>query len=224
MEYSPHYFMFGWRTRLLVNFYFPNFRSTEVPTRGTSVKCVDEYVAIVYNWLRAALREAQAQSMAEAQLQKWYYNWKIGTVNLKPGDLGLVKADVFKGKRKIKDRWEDEACKVVHQIASDILSYEVMDQCRQSCILHWNWLLLIVSETGIPLCVGVCHALDQCTSPTPAEPTPKGSDNRIMPWVDNGLANTQHQSSQTPLGWINGKLWLPLWTSTGASAEDRWRL
>ena len=33
---------------------------------------------------------------------------KVGTVELKPGDLVLVKADTFKRKKKIKDRWEDE--------------------------------------------------------------------------------------------------------------------
>ena len=38
-------------------------------------------------------------------------------MNLKPGDLVLVKADAFKGKRKIRDRWEEETCEVVHQIA-----------------------------------------------------------------------------------------------------------
>ena len=34
--YSPHYFMFGHRERLPVNFYFPTFRSTKVPRQGTS--------------------------------------------------------------------------------------------------------------------------------------------------------------------------------------------
>ena len=48
-------------------------------------------------------------------------------MDLKPGDLVLVKADTFKGKRKIRDIWEDEACEVVHQIMTDIPSYEVMD-------------------------------------------------------------------------------------------------
>ena len=76
--------------------------------RGTSDKCVDECVATVHDQLRATLCEAQAQSMAEAQWQKWYYNQKIGTVDLKPGDLVLVKADVFQGKRKVNDRWEDK--------------------------------------------------------------------------------------------------------------------
>ena len=72
--------------------------------RETSAKHVDEYVASIWDRLRTALWKAQAQSMAEAHQQKWYYDRKIGTVNLKPGDLVLVKADAFKGRRKIKDR------------------------------------------------------------------------------------------------------------------------
>ena len=45
--YSPHYLMFGHRPRLPINFYFPTFRSAEVPRRGTSTKHVDKYVATV---------------------------------------------------------------------------------------------------------------------------------------------------------------------------------
>ena len=202
--YSPHYLMLGYRARLPVDFYFPTLRSTEVPMRGTSTKHVDKYVATVHDQFRATLQEAQAQSMAEAQWQKWYCDWKIGAMELEPGDLVLVKADAFKGKRKIKDRWEDKACEVVHQ----------------SCILHHSQLLLVPSETGVPLCVGICQAWDWCTSPTPVKPTPKGSGNMIMPWVASGLATTQHQTSKTSLGWINGKLWILPWMSTRASTED----
>ena len=49
MGYSQHYLMFGCRPRLPVNFYFPTFSSTEVPMRGASAKCVDEYVATVHD-------------------------------------------------------------------------------------------------------------------------------------------------------------------------------
>ena len=71
------------------------------------------YVASVRDRLRSTLWEVQAQSTTEACQQKWYYDRKIGTVNLKPGDLVLVKADAWKGKRKIKDRWEEEALEVI---------------------------------------------------------------------------------------------------------------
>ena len=63
--------------------------------RGTSAKHVDKHMATVHDQLRATLQEAQALSMAEAQWQKWYYGQKIGAVDLKSGDLVLVKADAF---------------------------------------------------------------------------------------------------------------------------------
>ena len=124
--------MFGQHPRLLANFIFPTIGSNEAPTRQASAKSVDMYIASVRDRLRSALQEVQAQSTVEAHQQKWYYDRKIGTVNLKPGNLVLVKADVWKGKRKIKDRWDEETWEVVHQIMADIPSYEVMNQCRWS--------------------------------------------------------------------------------------------
>ena len=95
MGYSTHYLKFGHRPRLPVNFYFSTSRSTEVPKRGTSSKHVDEYIATVQDCLKAILQEAHVQCKAEAQRQKWYYNWKIGSRGYKSGDLVLVKADTF---------------------------------------------------------------------------------------------------------------------------------
>ena len=88
--------------------------------REASAKHVNEYIASIQDRLRTALWEAQDQSMAETHQQKRYYNRKIGAVNLKPGDLILVKVDAFKGKRKVKDSWEEETWEVVHQITTDI--------------------------------------------------------------------------------------------------------
>ena len=93
---------------------------------------MDTYIASVRDQLRSTLREAQAQSTAEACQQKQYYDRKVGTVNLKPGDLVLVKADAWKGKRKIKDRWDEETWEVSWQIVADVPSYEVMNQHGQS--------------------------------------------------------------------------------------------
>ena len=92
--------------------------------REALTKHVDKYIASVWERLRTTLREAQAQSTVEVHQQKWYYDQRIGAVNLKPGDLELLKADAFKGKRMIKDRWEEDTWEVVHQIMTDIPSYE----------------------------------------------------------------------------------------------------
>ena len=221
--YSPHYLMFGQRPRLLVDFFFPTVGSSKAPMREASVKHVDEYVASIWDRLRTALQEVQDQSMVEARQQKWYYNRKIGAVNLKPGNVVLVKADDFKGKRKIKDRWEEDTWEVVHQITTDIPSYKVTTQHRKSCILHWNWLLLIASEVGVPLCIGICHAWDRCTSPIQCKTTSMGGETRMTPQENNGKAVTQWPTSKASLGWINVKLKHLLWTSTGASTKDGWR-
>ena len=76
--------------------------------REASAKHVDVYIASVWDRLRTALQQAQAQLTMEAHRQKRYYDRKIGAVNLKLGDLVLVKADAFKGKRKIKDKWKEQ--------------------------------------------------------------------------------------------------------------------
>ena len=106
--------------------------------RETSTKHLDVYVAFIWDRLSTALWEAQAQLMAEACQQKWYYDRKLGTVNLKPGDLVLVKADAFKRKMKIKDRWEEETWEVVCQITTNIPSYKVMNLHERSQVLHQN--------------------------------------------------------------------------------------
>ena len=204
MGYSLHYLMFGQRPRLLVDFYFPTISSIDAPMREASAKNLDKYVASIWNRLRTTLWEVQAQSRAEACRQKWYYDWKISTVNLKPGDLVLVKADTSKGKRKIKDMWEEDTWEVVHQIMTDILSYEVTNQYGRSCILHQNQLLLTASEVGIPLCIGICHAQYRCTSPTPCKPTSTGGETEMMPQENIGSAVTLALPARLPWGGLRG--------------------
>ena len=159
--------------------------------REASARSVDVYVASVRDQLRSALQEAQAQSTVEACQQKWYYDRKIGTVNLKPGDLVLVKADAWKGKRKIKDRWDEDTWEVSQQITADVPFYKVMNQHGQSQVLHQNWLLLVTSEVGIPLYMGNCHPWDRCTIPTPHKTTSLGGDGERMPQEKVGKVVTR---------------------------------
>ena len=77
-----------------------------------------------------------------------------------------------------------------------------------------------MSEVGIPLCIDVHHAQDRCTSPTPHKPTSMGGEIEMMLQKNIGSAVTQCPASQTSLGWINGKLQLLPWMSTGASIKD----
>ena len=120
MGYSPPYLMFGHRPRLPVNFYFPTLRSTEVPKWGTSAKHVDEYIATVWDCLRATLQESiysrSSKTEEVLQLEDWHHRFE--TWQSCPSQ-----ADAFQGKRKIMDRWEDKSHEVVHQIMTDVASY-----------------------------------------------------------------------------------------------------
>ena len=104
---------------------------------------------------------------------------------MKPCNLVLLKADAWKRKRKIKDRWEEETWEMVHQITADIPSYKVTNQHRWSQDLPQNWLLLITSEVGVPLCMGNCHTHEGVPVPPqarlpPLEVMKRGCHKRMM--------------------------------------------
>ena len=82
---------------MAVDFYFLTERGAE------RHKHVNEYIANLLYHLREVYKEAQDQSMVEAQGQKWYYDRWINAISLEPGNLVLVKVDSYQGKRKIKD-------------------------------------------------------------------------------------------------------------------------
>ena len=61
-----------------------------------------------------SFKEAQVQSISEAERQKWYYDRKPNAISLEPGDLDLTKVNAYRGKRKVKDQWEEEPYEAEH--------------------------------------------------------------------------------------------------------------
>ena len=57
-------------------------------------------------------RKAQVQSTSEAKMQRQY-----SAISLEPGNLVLAKADAYKGRRKVKDQWDEEPYEVECSIA-----------------------------------------------------------------------------------------------------------
>ena len=171
-RYSPHYLMFGWWPRLLVDFVFPTVGSNKAPMREASARNVDVYISFCERPIEEhPTGGAGPIDQWSMPTEAWYYDRKIGAMNLKPGDLLLVKTHAWKGKRKIRDRWDEETWEVSQQNHSwCALLWSDMNQQGWSWVLHQNWLLLIVmSEVGIPLCVGNRHTQDRCTSLHPMQ-------------------------------------------------------
>ena len=214
--------MFGWWPRLLVDFVFPTIGSNEAPTREASARNVDVYVASVRDWLRSTLWEVQAQSTAEACQQKWYYDRKIGAMNLKPGNLVLVKADAWKGKRKIKDRWDEETWEVTQKIAADMFppmkwrtnmdSHESSTKTgffssHQRLAFPCVWAT-VIHRTGVPV--------PPYARLPPQEVMKRGCHKRKMArWSPNDLP------VKLPWGGKTGSFGLNQWMSTG-SIHWRW--
>ena len=108
------------------DFYFLTMGAHTVPT----------YVEEVRKHSKEAYTEAQHESNCKADRQKWYYDRAIWTMQLMPGDVMLMKADTFQGKRKVKDQWSEAEYVVVHQVADDMPTYEVWDDGRNIKIVH----------------------------------------------------------------------------------------
>ena len=89
---------------------------------------VDHYIAKLHKWLWGAFKEAQVQSTSEVVRQKHHYDRKADVISLEPGDLALAKANAYKGRRKMKDQWEEELYEVEHQVAEGVPSYLVRNQ------------------------------------------------------------------------------------------------
>ena len=55
-----------------------------------------------------------------------------------PGDTVLKKADMFQGKRKVKDRWSKVEYEVICQVANGVPSYEIKDASGNLQVAHHN--------------------------------------------------------------------------------------
>ena len=89
---------------------------------GMYTRCrqVPAYIEEVQKRFKEAHTEAQHQSNNEVDRQKRNYDKFTSTVQLMLGDVVLTKADVFQGKRKVKDQWNEVEYKTVHQVTNGV--------------------------------------------------------------------------------------------------------
>ena len=120
--YSPYFLLFGRKVRMPVD-------------------CL----------LKEAFAIARHLTSQEAARQRRYYDHRAGAVALQPGDVVMVRANGFVGKRKVKDWWEDGGFIVKSQL-EDWPVYKVRcptsdaKQKPKYRILHRNHLLLVTDE------------------------------------------------------------------------------
>ena len=123
---------------------------------------------------KEAYTEAQHQSNSEADQQKHNYDRATSTVQLMPGDTVLKKADVFQGKRKMKDQWSKVEYEVICQVMNGVPSYEIKDASSNLQVAHRNRLFLVATPRGevMPLCESEDANSSMSTQSALAELTP----------------------------------------------------
>ena len=188
--------------------------------------CVDLYISELCEWPQKAFQEVEVQSTSEAERQKQYYHRKANAISMEPGDLVLAKANAYKGKRKMKDWWEEEPYELECQVAEGVPSYLMKNQqIGYSWVLHQNWLFIITPTVGTPLCMVMQSKWEGCTTTTLEKQTPEESETEETPQSVNCLLLAQHQTDETPLGWVNRKLHAFFWMFPGVSLlEQGWKV
>ena len=96
------------------------------------------YATEVQRCFKEAYTEAHLQTNCEAKKQKCYYDQATSTVQLGPGDVVLMKNDVYQGKQKVKDRWSETEYVVVCQVTGGVPAYEVKDEAGNVKTVHRN--------------------------------------------------------------------------------------
>ena len=214
--YSPHYLMFGRCPHLPVDYYFLLVSAYECSRQ------VPAYVTEVQRCFKEALLEAHLQIKCEAEKQKCYYDRATSTGQLVPGDIVLMKNDMYQGKQKVKDRWSETEYVVVPQVTDGIPAYEVRDEVGNVKTVHHNRLFLVATpkEAVTPLGAGTS---EENIWSTHAEYTSlevkSNSPERFMDGAD-----TLSPSSRVLLRWVGDVLWpLPsvaprptIWRGIGA--------
>ena len=193
--------MFGRHPHLLLD-YFPTVSSHEHSHH------IPMYVEEVCKCFKEAYAKANLQTNNEADRLKWYYDRAMSTMQLVPGDVVLLKSDVFQGKRKVKDRWSDSEYVVVRQVADDVPMYKVKDDGGNVKVIHHNRLFLMATMSSGVTPLGASESLSEenVTRSTLAELTPLVWENEV-PESNLDEAVTLCLASNAPLGWVDGILW-----------------
>ena len=162
---------------------------------------VPAYVMEVRRCFKEAYTEAHLQTNCEAKKQKCYYDQATSTAQLVPGDIVLMKNDVYQGKWKVKDQWSETEYVVVCQVTDGMPAYEVKDEAGNVKIVHHNQLFLVATpkEAVTPLGAGASVSEENVVRSTHMEHTLLEVENDLPERPMDG-ADTLNPFSRVPLG------------------------
>ena len=215
MGYSPYFLLFGRKSRMPVDCLFPTLHDSPHQAK------MEVSVAAMQKRLKEAFAVARHLTSQEAARQRRYYDRKARAVALQPGDVVMVCADGFVGKRKVKDWWEDGGFIVESQL-EDWPVYKVrcptsdVKQKPKYQILHRNRLLLVTNEDD-PVVPG--QLAQAKVNPVVSNATPEATGEDEGPSGPLPSLLTQ-QGDMTSRVWLNGEFHTKPWTQLVSRAPE----
>ena len=214
--YSPYFLSFGRKARMPVDCLFLTLRDSPHQAR------MEVSVAAMQKRLKEAFAVARHLTSQEAARQRCYYDRRAGAVALQPGDVVMVHADGFVGKRKVKDRWEDGGFIVESQL-EDRPVYKVRcltsdaKQKPKYRILHRNRLLLVTNEDDVVVPSQLAHAK---VNPPVSNATLEAKGEEEGPSGPLPSLLTSQEGDMTSWVWLNGKFRTKPWTQLTSRAPE----
>ena len=214
--YSPYFLLFGRKSRMPVDCLLPTLHDSPHQAK------MKVSVVAMQKRLKEAFAVARHLTSQEAARQRCYYDHKAGAVALQPGDVVMVRADGFVGKRKVKDRWEDGGFIVGSQL-EDWPVYKVRcptSDARQKPkyrILHRNRLLLVTNEDD-PVVPG--QLAQAKVSPVVSNATPEATGEEEGPSGPLPSLLTRQEGDMTSRVWLNGEFRTKPWTQLMSRAPE----
>ena len=199
--YSPYFLLFVRKSRMPVDCLFLTLCDSPHQAK------MEVSVAAMQKRLKEAFTVARHLASQEAARQRRYYDRKAGAVALQPGDIVMVCTDGFVGKRKVKDRWEDEGFIVESQL-EDWSVYKVRcltSEAKQKPryrILHRNRLLLVTNEDDAIVPGQLAQAK---VSPVVSNATPEAAVEEEGPSGPLPSLLTLQEGEMTSRVWLNGE-------------------
>ena len=186
-------------------------------------------MAAMQKRLKEAFAAARLLTSEEVEKQCRYYDRNAGAVALQPGDVVMVRTDAFKGKSKVKDRWEEGGFIVESQL-EDWPVYKVKcppapgkdkAKCR---VLHRNRLMLIPPEDITDAQDNLQTDAHPQTVPNPnLEAATARTDSIEAASVESSgilpSLTTRQGGDQTSMIWLNGEFRTRPWLGITRAIE-----
>ena len=218
--YSPHFLLFGRRSRILVDYLFLTL--WDMPHKSK----LEESVALHQKRLKEAFAMARQFASEEVARQQCHYDRRAATITLQPGDVVMVHTERFVGKRKVKDWWEEGGYVIVNQLENWPV-YKVKcppSENKRKAIyltLHCNHLTLVPPGDDTPLDptqlkVTVTIVLNANIGTVPYDGELDCSDSSTF--VPSLL--TRQGVDKIPHVWLNGEFCTKLFTQVESEAIE----